>query len=37
MFLANILIVTDDDKTRRVRAPEMFGYKFLLACLLGIA
>jgi hypothetical protein len=31
VFLANILIVPEDDKTRVARAPEMFGYKFLLA------
>jgi hypothetical protein len=37
MFLANILIVAVDDKTRGARAAEMFGYKFLLASCLGIA
>jgi hypothetical protein len=37
MFLGNLLIVADDDKSAVARAPEMFGYKFLLASLLGIA
>jgi hypothetical protein len=37
VFLANILIVADDDKTRGARGAEMFGYKFLLASSLGIA
>ena len=37
MFPANILIVAEDDKRRVARAAEMFGYKFLLACFLGIA
>jgi len=36
MFPANILIVAEDDKSRVARAPEMFGYKFLLACSPGI-
>jgi hypothetical protein len=37
VFLANILVVADDDKTRVARAAEMFGYKFLLASSSGIA
>jgi hypothetical protein len=37
VFLANILIVAEDDKTSVGRAAEMFGYKFLLASFLGIA
>ena len=37
VFLANIFIVADDDKTRGARGAEMFGYKFLLASSLGIA
>jgi hypothetical protein len=36
VFLANILIVAEDDKTPLARAAEMFGYKFLLASSLGI-
>jgi hypothetical protein len=36
VFLANIVIVADDHKTRAAGPAEMFGYKFLLACLLGI-
>jgi hypothetical protein len=36
VFPANILIVAEDDKSRVARAPEMFGYKFLLACSPGI-
>jgi two-component system, OmpR family, response regulator len=37
VFLANIPIVADDDKTGLAPAAEMFGYKFLLASSLGIA